>query len=100
MQTLKGIVTAIPAKNSVIVAVSYIFHHRKYKKTVKKTTKVAAHNEIEEVKIGDTVHLVMSKPYSKTQHFRTVQIVLDRAKPGQKLAKKQKKEVSQPAKTI
>lgn len=74
MQVLEGVVMAIPAKNSVIVTVSYIFRHRKYKKTVKKTTKLAAHNEIEEIKIGDKVQLVKSRPYSKTKHFRVLKI--------------------------
>lgn len=72
MQTLKGKVIAVPVKNTVIVAFDYVFRHRKYKKTTKRTTKLAAHNEIDGIKVGDVVTLVKSRPYSKTKHFKLV----------------------------
>ena len=75
MQTLEGIVKSVGSQNSVIVAVEYLFRHRKYKKTVVKTTKLAAHNNIEGLKVGDKVSLVKTKPYSKTKHFEISKII-------------------------
>ena len=73
MQMLEGIVKSVSDKNSIIVTVEYLYRYRKYNKTVMKTAKLAAHNEIEGLKTGDKVRLVKSKPYSKTKHFKVME---------------------------
>lgn len=70
MQTLEGVIKSVGSKNSVVVAVSYLYKYRKYKKTVVKTTKIAAHNDIEGLVVGDKVSLIKTRPFSKTQHFK------------------------------
>lgn len=69
MQKLEGIITSVKMKNTVSVAVPYIYQHPKYKKILKKTTKLLAHNELENLKEGDKVMIMKCKPYSKRKHF-------------------------------
>lgn len=73
MQKLEGIITSVKMKNTVSVAVPYIYHHPKYKKILKKTTKLLAHNELEGLKEGDKVSLIKTKPYSKRKHFKVLE---------------------------
>ncbi|MBI3888024.1 30S ribosomal protein S17 [Candidatus Microgenomates bacterium] len=72
MQTFKGTVVAVKTLNTVKVAVEYIYRHPKYKKILKRTTKLLAHNELEGLKGGDLVEIIKSKPYSKLKHFKVV----------------------------
>lgn len=69
MQKLKGTVISVKTPQTVIVTVEYVMHHPKYKKIMKRTTKLVAHAE-KEVKVGDKVQLVKTRPFSKTKHFR------------------------------
>lgn len=71
MQSLEGIVTSNKIKNTVTVTVSFVMKHPKYKKIIHRTTKLAAHTD-KELKVGDKVRLVKTKPYSKTKHFRVL----------------------------
>ncbi len=73
MQKLEGIITSVKMKNTVAVAVPYIYQHPKYKKILKKTTKLLVHNELEGLKEGDKVSIVKTKPYSKRKHFKVLE---------------------------
>lgn len=75
MQKLEGIITSAKTKNTVTVAVPYIWHHPKYQKILKKTTKLLAHNELEELKEGDKVTIMKCRPYSKRKHFKVIKKV-------------------------
>lgn len=72
MQKFEGIIVSSKTPKTVIVTTDYIFRHKKYKKILTRTTRIAAHNEIEGLKNGDQVELVKSRPYSKTKHFTVV----------------------------
>ncbi|MBF1029498.1 MAG: 30S ribosomal protein S17 [Lachnospiraceae bacterium] len=57
-------------------------HHEKhplYKKIVKRTYKLKAHDENNECHVGDTVRVMETKPISKDKRWRLVSIV-ERAK--------------------
>ena len=69
MQSFKGVVVSAKAAKTVSVAIEYTYKHPKYKKILRRTTKILAHNEIAEVKEGDKVEIVKSKPISKNKHF-------------------------------
>lgn len=58
---------------TVTVAVTRLFQHRRYKKTMKRITKFKAHDEQNACKIGDTVKIVEHRPLSKTKRW----VVLD-----------------------
>ena len=58
---------------TITVAVTRLFQHRRYKKTLKRITKFKAHDGQNSCNIGDTVRIVESKPLSKTKRW----VVLD-----------------------
>lgn len=88
MQSLKGTVIANKMKNTVVVTVPYTRRHPKYGKILRRTTRLAAHNEIAGVSLGDVVKLIATKPYSKTVHFRVAEIVPKVKKAGAKPKRK------------
>lgn len=69
MQTFKGVVVSAKTAKTVKVVVGYTYKHPKYKKILKRTTNLLAHNEIEGIKAGDKVEIIKSKPFSKLKHF-------------------------------
>lgn len=73
MQSLKGIVIKSKTPQTVIVAGQFVMRHPKYKKIMTQTTKLAAHNELPDIKVGDKVKIVESRPYSKTKHFKVLE---------------------------
>jgi small subunit ribosomal protein S17 len=49
--------------------------HPIYKKYIKKSTKVQAHDENNECNIGDTVRVIEAKPFSKTKHWKLAEVI-------------------------
>ncbi len=74
-KTRTGIVTSDSREKTVTVSIEIQFPHPKYKKIVKKTRKLHAHDESFDAKIGDTVKIMETKPYSKTKRWRITEIV-------------------------
>ncbi len=74
-----GVVTSNKMDKSIVVAVARKVKHPKYGKFVNKTTKFVAHDEKNEVGIGDTVRIMETRPLSKTKNWRLVEII-ERAK--------------------
>ncbi|PKO18645.1 30S ribosomal protein S17 [candidate division BRC1 bacterium HGW-BRC1-1] len=64
---------------SVVVAVERLVKHPLYKKYIKRTSKMVAHDETNDAHEGDTVRIVETRPLSKTKCWR-VKEVLTRAK--------------------
>ena len=60
---------------TIVVAIEDHVKHPLYKKIVKKTYKLKAHDENNECKIGDTVKVMETRPLSKDKRWRLVQIV-------------------------
>ena len=50
-----------------------------YTKTVRRSTKLKAHDEQNDAHVGDTVRIVETRPLSKSKRWRVVEIV-ERAK--------------------
>jgi len=74
-----GLVKSNKMDKTIVVAVERKVKHPKYGKFVKKTTTFFAHDENNEVGIGDTVMISETRPLSKNKRWRLVQ-VLERAK--------------------
>ena len=74
-KTRTGIVTSDSREKTVTVSIEIQFPHPKYKKIVKKTRKLHAHDDSCEAKVGDTVKIMETKPYSKTKKWRVTEIV-------------------------
>ncbi|MFA5570511.1 MAG: 30S ribosomal protein S17 [Sphaerochaetaceae bacterium] len=74
-----GLVTSDKMDKTIVVAVSTRRLHPLYKKYVKHTKKVKAHDEANEAHIGDTVRVVECRPISRHKTWRLEQII-ERAK--------------------
>ena len=60
---------------TVVVAVTRLFQHPVYKKTVKKVSKFKAHDEDNRCKIGDDVKITETRPLSKDKRWLVVEIM-------------------------
>ena len=70
-----GVVVSDAMDQTVVVRISSQVRHRMYGKTVRRSTKLKAHDEAQEAHVGDTVRIVETRPLSKTKRWRVVQIV-------------------------
>ena len=64
---------------TAVVAVIERVRHPRYAKTVQRTKRFYAHDEHNELRVGDRVRLAETRPQSKLKRWRVVQI-LERAK--------------------
>ena len=74
-----GKVTSNKMEKTIVVAIEEHVKHPLYKKVVKRTYKLKAHDEKNECNIGDTVRVMETRPLSKDKRWRLVEIV-ERAK--------------------
>jgi small subunit ribosomal protein S17 len=74
-----GIVVSDKRQKTVTVAIRQAFPHPKYGKIVRKTSKLHAHDDSLDVKIGDTVKIMETKPTSKMKRWRVIEVI-ERAK--------------------
>ena len=70
-----GKVTSNKMDKTVVVAIEEHVKHPRYKKIVKRTYKLKAHDEKNECNIGDTVKVMETRPLSKDKRWRLVEIV-------------------------
>jgi small subunit ribosomal protein S17 len=64
-----GIVVSDKPQKTVIVAIQTRYQHPKYKKTLVKTKRYMAHDELNAGKAGDLVLLEESSPYSRNKKW-------------------------------
>ncbi len=74
-----GLVVSDKMEKTITVALQRQVKHPIYKKFLKKTTKLMAHDENNEAHQGDTVRIMETRPLSKNKRWRLVE-VLERAK--------------------
>ena len=74
-KTRIGVVTSNKMDKTIVVAVKSKVKHPIYKKTINKTTKFKAHDELNTCDIGDTVMIAETRPLSKDKNWRLVRIV-------------------------
>jgi small subunit ribosomal protein S17 len=70
-----GVVVSDGMNKTVVVQVESRKPHRLYEKMVRRTSKLHAHDEANEAKVGDVVRLMETRPLSKTKRWRIVEIV-------------------------
>lgn len=70
-----GTVVSDKMQKSILVAIERKVVHPIYKKYVKRTTKLMAHDEKQEAKIGDQVKIMETRPLSKRKRWRLVEII-------------------------
>ena len=74
-KTMIGTVVSDKMDKTIVVAVEDSVSHPIYKKTVKRTYKLKAHDEANECKVGDRVEVMETRPLSKDKRWRVVRIV-------------------------
>lgn len=60
---------------TVVVAVTRLYQHPTYKKTVKKVTKFKAHDEGNKCKVGDKVSIIETRPLSKDKRWSVLEVM-------------------------
>ena len=70
-----GKVVSDKMDKTIVVAVEDHVKHPLYKKIVKRTYKLQAHDENNECNIGDTVKVMETRPLSKDKRWRLVEVV-------------------------
>ena len=74
-KTRTGKVVSDKMDKTIVVAVEDHVRHPLYKKIVKRTYKLKAHDENNECRIGDTVKVMETRPLSRDKRWRLVEIV-------------------------
>ena len=78
-KTRQGVVLSNKMDKTIIVAAKFKEKHPIYGKFISKTKKHYAHDEKNEVNLGDIVQIMETRPLSKLKRWRVVKIV-ERAK--------------------
>ena len=60
---------------TIVVEIEDSVQHKLYKKIVKRTYKLKAHDENNECGVGDTVKVMECRPLSKDKRWRLVEII-------------------------
>jgi small subunit ribosomal protein S17 len=71
----RGVVVSDKMDKTVVVRVDILKPHPKYKKMMRRSIRLHAHDEAGNAKAGDTVRLVETRPLSRTKHWRVAEIV-------------------------
>ena len=74
-KTRVGKVVSDKMDKTIVVAVVGSVKHPLYKKIVKTTYKLKAHDENNEAGVGDTVQVMETRPLSKDKRWRLVSII-------------------------
>ena len=74
-KTRTGIVVSDKMDKTVVVAIEDNVSHPLYKKIVKRTVKLKAHDENNECKAGDRVLVMETRPLSKDKRWRVANII-------------------------
>ena len=74
-KTRTGKVVSDKMDKTIVVAVENSVQHPLYKKIIKRTYKLKAHDEKNECRIGDRVRVMETRPISKDKCWRLVTII-------------------------
>jgi small subunit ribosomal protein S17 len=70
-----GKVVSNRMSKTVVVAVEKRFRHPTYQKTVRRTSKLYAHDEKNECQIGDKVKVMETRPLSRHKRWRVLEVI-------------------------
>jgi small subunit ribosomal protein S17 len=71
----QGVVISDKMDKTIVVEVTSVKPHALYKKIVRRSTKLKAHDEQNEAHIGDKVVVRECRPLSRDKHWRLIQVV-------------------------
>jgi small subunit ribosomal protein S17 len=74
-KTRVGVVVSDKMEKTVVVEVEDLRQHRLYGKTIRRTTKLKAHDEQNDCQVGDLVRVTETRPLSAAKRWRVAAIV-------------------------
>ena len=74
-KTRVGMVVSDKMDKTVVVAIIDNVKHPLYKKIVKRTVRLKAHDEKNEGRVGDHVEVMETRPLSKDKRWRVIEII-------------------------
>ena len=74
-KTRVGMVVSDKMDKTIVVAIKDNVRHPLYKKIIKRTIKLKAHDENNSCGIGDKVEIMETRPLSKDKRWRVVNII-------------------------
>ena len=74
-RVLTGKVVSNSRDKTIAVLIESRVRHPIYKKYIKRSTKVHAHDEKNECDLGDVVKVSESKPFSKTKNWALIEVI-------------------------
>jgi len=74
-KTRVGMVVSDKMDKTIVVAIKDNVRHPLYKKIIKRTIKLKAHDENNSCGIGDKVEIMETRPLSKDKRWRLVNII-------------------------
>ena len=74
-QERQGTVVSAAPDKTIVVRVDIVKLHPRYKKVVKRSTRLHAHDEENQAKLGDVVRIVETRPLSRMKRWRLQEIV-------------------------
>jgi small subunit ribosomal protein S17 len=75
----RGVVVSSAMDKTIVVRIDAVSSHEKYRKVVRRSSKLHAHDEHNTASVGDVVRVVETRPLSATKHWRLLE-VLEKAK--------------------
>lgn len=72
---VRGVVVSDKMDKGVVVSISYMVKHPKFKKFIKRSKRVMAHNPENKAKVGNTVDLNPTRPISRNKRYLVVNII-------------------------
>jgi len=74
-QQRRGVVVSAGMDKTIVVRVDSMKAHPKYKKMIKRSKRLHAHDERNEAAEGDLVRVVECRPLSRQKRWRLVEII-------------------------
>ena len=74
-KTRVGKVVSDKMDKTVVVAIADNVQHPLYKKIIKRTVRLKAHDEQNECRVGDRVEVMETRPLSKDKRWRVTNII-------------------------
>jgi small subunit ribosomal protein S17 len=75
MKIFKGEIVSLKSQNTAVVSIERKAIHPLYKKVLRRNKKHKADTNGVEVKLGDQVKIVETRPISKQKHFKITEVI-------------------------
>ena len=74
-KTKEGVVVSDAMQKTRVVRIERVYRHPRYQRVIRMSTKLKAHDEGNESKVGDRVLIEETRPLSKEKRWRIRQIL-------------------------